>query len=144
MIIIKIIIDNDVVEKYNDYYFKNHPRAKKKPINKCIHPSINVWSIEPSIQMNTLKQAWKDFIIWFINDLGYTNMMLDNIDVIYDIYHPTKRRTDPDNFSPKFIHDGFVESGFWKDDDREHLHSLTIRCHVDKDHPRTEIEIITH
>lgn len=144
MNIIKIIIDNDVVDKYNEYYFTQHPRAKKKPIDKCIHPSINVWSIKPRIQMNALKQSWKEFIIWFINDLGYENMLLDNIDVVYDIYHPTKRRTDPDNFSPKFIHDGFVESGFWVDDDREHLHSLTIRCHVDKYYPRTEIEIITH
>lgn len=92
--------------------------------------------------MNALKQAWKNFIIWWIKDLGYENMKLNNVDIIYDIYHPTKRRTDPDNYTPKFIHDGFVESGFLVDDDREHLHSLTIRCHVDKDDPRTEIEVI--
>ena len=30
----KIIIDNNVVDKYNEYYFKQHPRAKKKQIEK--------------------------------------------------------------------------------------------------------------
>lgn len=139
--IIKIIIDNDVVERYNQYYFSQHPRAKKKQIDKPIHPSINQWCILPRIQMNSLKQSWKNFIIWHIKDLGYENMQLENVNVIYDIYHPTKRRVDPDNFTPKFIHDGFVESGFLFDDDREHLHSLTIRCHVDKNNPRTEITI---
>ena len=94
--------------------------------------------------MNEMKQSWKDFIIWWIKDLGYENRKLDNVEIIYDIYHPTKRRTDPDNYTPKFIHDGFVESGFLVDDDREHLHSLTIRYHVDKDNPRTEIEIVIY
>lgn len=139
---IKLILDTEVLERYNQYYFKQHPRATKKPIEKPFHPSINVWSIKPRLQMNALKQTWKVFTIWWINDLGYQNMKLDNVDIIYDIYHPTIRRTDPDNYSPKFLHDGFVESGFLIDDDREHLHSLTIRCHVDKNNPRTEIEII--
>ncbi len=94
--------------------------------------------------MNVLKQSWKNFIVWYIKDLGYENLKLDDVDIIYNIYHPTKRRTDPDNYTPKFIHDGFVESGFLLDDDREHLKSLTIRCHVDKNNPRTEIEIIQH
>ncbi len=94
--------------------------------------------------MNALKQSWKNFIVWYIKESGYENLKLDDVDIIYNIYHPTKRRTDPDNYTPKFIHDGFVESGFLLDDDREHLKSLTIRCHVDKNNPRTEIEIIQH
>lgn len=141
---IKLILNNAVIDKYNQCYFSQHPRASKRPIEHPYHPSINVWSIKPRIQMNALKQKWKDFVIWWIRDLGYENKQLDNVDVIYDIYHPTKRRTDPDNYTPKFIHDGFVESGFLVDDDREHLHSLTIRCHVDKENPRTEIEVIQH
>ena len=92
--------------------------------------------------MNAIKQSWKDFIVWWIKDLGYENRKLDNVEIIYDIYHPTKRRTDPDNYTPKFIHDGFVESGFLVDDDRDQLDSLIIRCDVDKDKPRTEMEIL--
>ena len=139
---IKLIIDNDVVERYNQYYFSQHPKAKNKAIEHSWHPSINVWSIKPRIQMNALKQSWKNFIVWWIKDLGYENMQLENVDIIYDIYHPTSRRADPDNYTPKFIHDGLVEAGFLVDDDREHLHSLTIRCHVDKSKPRTEIEVV--
>lgn len=138
---IKLILDNDVVNRYNQYYFSQHLRARKKPIEHPYHPSINIWSIKPRIQMNDLKQKWKDFIVWWINDLGYENLKLNSVDIVYDIYHPTKRRTDPDNYTPKFIHDGFVESGLLIDDDRDHLHSLTIRCHVDKYNPRTEIDI---
>ena len=130
------------MERYNNYYFSQHPKARKKQIDHPYHPSINLWSIKPRIQMNVLKQTWKNFIIWFIDDIGCTNLKLDDVDIMYDIYHPTKRRTDPDNYTPKFIHDGFVESGFLLDDDREHLKSLTIRCHVDKENPRTEITII--
>lgn len=139
---IKLIIDTNIVDRYNQYYFSQHPKAKKIQIEHPYHPSLNIWSIKPRFQMNALKQSWKNFIIWLIKDLGYENLHLDNVSITYDIYHPTKRRTDPDNYTPKFIHDGFVESGLLVDDDREHLHSLTIRCHVDKDNPRTEIEIL--
>lgn len=139
---IKLIIDTNIVDRYNQYYFSQHPKAKKIQIEHPYHPSLNIWSIKPRFQMNALKQSWKNFIIWLIKDLGYENLYLDNVSITYDIYHPTKRRTDPDNYTPKFIHDGFVESGLLVDDDREHLHSLTIRCHVDKDNPRTEIEIL--
>lgn len=139
--IVKLILDMDVVNRYNEYYFKQHPKAKKKPIEHPYHPSLNVYCIKPRIQMNAMKQQWKNFIIFWIKELGYENKKLDDVKIVYDIYHPTKRRTDPDNFTPKFIHDGFVEAGFLVDDDRNHLHSLTIRCHVDKENPRTEISI---
>lgn len=56
---IKLIIDNDVVEKYNQYYFSQHPKARKKAIEHSYHPSINIWMVLPRIQMNALKQKWK-------------------------------------------------------------------------------------
>lgn len=55
---------------------------------------------------------------------------------------PSKRRVDCDNTVPKFILDGFSESGFIIDDDGKHLHSLTLKTGYDKDNPRTEIKII--
>ena len=63
---IKLILDNDVVERYNQYYFSQHPKAKKKQIEHAYHPSINIWSIKPRTQMNALKQSWKNFIIWWM------------------------------------------------------------------------------
>lgn len=139
----KIIIDNEVIEKYNLYYFSLHPKAKKKPIEKPYHPSINQWCILPRIQMNALKQKWKDFGCWLIRELGYENMKLDSFDIILTVFFDSKRRHDVDNQVPKFILDSFTESGFIVDDDEKHLHSLTLKTGYDKEYPRTEIEIIT-
>ena len=51
---IKLILDTNVVDRYNEYYFSQHPKAKKKQIEHPYHPSINVWAIKPRIQMNAL------------------------------------------------------------------------------------------
>lgn len=92
--------------------------------------------------MNALKQKWKDFVVWWINDLGLANEKLDNFDIIVTVFFNSKRRHDVDNQVPKFILDGFSESGFIIDDDEKHLHSLTLRTNYDKENPRTEIEIL--
>lgn len=94
--------------------------------------------------MNALKQKWKQFGVWFIKELGYSNMKLDNFDIIITVFFETKRRHDADNQVPKFLLDAFTESGFIIDDDESHLHSLTLKTGYDKLNPRTEIEIITH
>lgn len=139
---IKIIIDTDVINRYNSYYFDIHPKARKKPIEKPYHPSINQWCILPRIQMNALKQKWKDFGCWLIKDLGYENMQLNSFDIILTVFFDSRRRHDVDNQTPKFLLDSFTESGFIVDDDEKHLHSLTLKTGYDKINPRTEIEII--
>ena len=130
------------MKKYNEYYFKLHPKAKKIPIDKPRHPSINTWCILPRIQMNALKQKWKDFGCWWIKELGYSDMKLDSFEIIITVFFDTKRRHDVDNQTPKFLLDSFSESGFIVDDDEKHLHSLTLKTGYDKEHPRTEIEIV--
>ncbi len=138
---IELILDNNVLEKYNAFYFKEHPKAKKVPIEHPYHPSINSWFILPRMQMNQLKQKWKDFIIWWIDDLGLTNKKLDNFSVEVIVYFNTKRRHDIDNQIPKFILDGFTESGFIVDDDEHHLTKLILSTGYDKDNPRTVIYV---
>lgn len=139
---ILITIDNNVLNKYNEYYHTLHPKARKKPIEHPYHPSINTWCILPRVQMNALKQKWKDFGCWLINDLGYSGMQLDNFDIVSTVFFNTKRRHDVDNQCPKFILDSFTESGFIVDDDEKHLHSLTMKTGYDKENPRTEILIL--
>lgn len=56
-------------------------------------------------------------------------------------YYGTNRRHDVDATTPKFLLDGFTESGFIVDDDYLHLKKITLECGVDKENPRTEIEI---
>ena len=134
----KLILDNELINKYSEYYFKLHPKAKKKPIDKPNHPSINQWCILPRIQMNALKQKWKDFGIWWINSLGLSEEKLCNFEVISTVYFNTKRRHDVDNTVEKFIFDSWSEAGFIIDDDEKHMHSLTLKTGYDKENPRTE------
>jgi Holliday junction resolvase RusA-like endonuclease len=142
--IIKLTLDQSVLDKYNKYYFLEHPKANKIPIEHPYHPSINTWIILPRIQMNALKQKWKDFVKFWMKLEKLENRQLDNFDIILTVYFNTKRRHDTDNQVPKFILDGFTESGFIVDDDEKHLHSLTLKTGYDKENPRTEIEVIVH
>ena len=73
---------------------------------------------------------------------GYTNLHIEKCEMKFTIYYGTNRRHDIDNGVPKFILDGFSESGFIVDDDSRHLTTLTLQCGYDKEKPRTEIEVI--
>lgn len=137
----KLILDNSVLSEYEKYYFSIHTKAKKKPIENPYHESINKWFIMRRPQMNALKQKWKDFCIWWINELGYQDLKLDKFEMTFTTYMPTKRRIDPDNTVPKFMLDGFSESGFITDDDGLHLKALTLKTGYDKNNPRTEIDV---
>lgn len=138
---IKLLINNDVLDSYSEYYFSVHPKAKKSPIKYPYHESINAWMIMKRPAMNNLKQKWKDFIKWFINEQGYSNLRINQCEISQTIYYPTNRRHDLDNSVPKFVLDGLVESGMIVDDDSKHITKLTLQCFTDKINPRTELNI---
>lgn len=140
---ILLIFDDNTLLEYEKYYFKLHPKARKKPIEHPYHESINKWFVMKRPMMNALKQKWKDFIIWLVENQGYTNLHIEECDMIFTSFYKTNRRHDVDNSCPKFILDGLSESGFILDDDSRHLKSLTLKCDIDKNRPRTEI-IITN
>lgn len=139
---ISLIINKDALDKYSEYYFNIHPKARKVPILHPYHESINVWMIMRRPMMNALKQKWKDFIKWFVGVRGYSNLHINKCEIEQTVFYPNNRRHDVDNTVPKFILDGFVESGMIVDDDFLHINKLTLSCGVDKEHPRTEIKII--
>ncbi len=136
---IKLVIDNSVLEAYEKHYFSIHTKAKKKPIEHPYHESINVWMIMKRPMMNALKRRWKDFIVWFIDNQGYSNLHIDKCELSFVTYYQTHRRHDVDNSIPKFLIDGLIESGFIIDDDSKHISKVTLECSVDTDNPRTEI-----
>lgn len=138
---LNLVLDQKVLDGYNTYYFKKYPRRSKAPIEHPYHESINKWFVMQRPQMNALKQRWKEFCIWWIGNLGLSGKNLDQFEMTFTTYMPTKRRIDPDNTVPKFILDGLVESGFIIDDDGRHLRSLTLKTDYDKERPRTEINI---
>ncbi len=140
----KLVMDKQVIDEYCDYYFSIHTRAWKKPIERPLHPSLNTWMILPRVQMNTLKQKWKDFGVWWIKKLGYDGLMLDKFAAEVTVYMPSRRRFDLDNHcNEKFLWDAFIEAGFIVDDDCDHLTSLLLKGGYDKENPRTEIIIRT-
>lgn len=138
---ILLTIDNDTLSRYAEYYFSIHTKAYKKPIQHPYHESINVWMIMQRPMMNALKQKWKDFIRWLVDEQGYSNLRIAKCEINQTVYYPNRRRHDVDNSTPKFIIDGLVESGMILDDDSEHLTKLTLECKTDIQNPRTEILI---
>lgn len=138
---ILLIIDNGVLDSYAEYYFSIHPKAKNKPIKHPYHESINTWMIMKRHAMNHLKQRWKDFIKWFVNEQGYANLRIEKCEISQTIFYPTNRRHDIDNSVPKFVLDGLVESEMIVDDDSKHITKLTLQCGYDPEHPRTELLI---
>ena len=139
---ILITIDNSVLERYNMFYFTEHPKAHKRPIPHPYHESINAWMIMKRPMMNALKQKWKDFIKWYVGEQGYANLRIGKCEIEQTVYYPNHMRHDADNSVPKFILDGFVDSGMIVDDDSEHITKLTLSCLVDTVNPRTELKII--
>lgn len=138
---IKLVIDNKVLDRYAEYYFTEHPKARLYPIKHPFHESINTWMVMRRPMMNGLKQKWKDFIKWFVDDQGYSNLRISRCEISQTIYYDTNRRHDLDNGVPKFILDGLVESGMIVDDDSKHITKLTLQCATDTERPRTELRI---
>lgn len=139
--VIKLVIDNQSLDLYSKYYFKQHPRARKSPIPFSHHPSINQWMIMKRPQMNATKQKWKDFMVWVVSQYELTDKKINKCEMRFVTYFETHHRHDNDNNSPKFILDGLTESGLIVDDDSEHVNPLILECYVDKENPRTEIYI---
>lgn len=91
--------------------------------------------------MNALKQKWKEFVVWLINDAGLSDMKINRCEILQKVYFPTTRRADIDNTVPKFILDGLVESGMVVDDSYDHITKLVLEAGYDKESPRTELTI---
>lgn len=138
---IKLVITEATLLQYEEHYFALHPRAHKKPIAHPYHESINQWMIMKRPMMNALKQKWKDFIVWFVDQQGYANLRIEECEISFRTYYGNNRRHDPDNSCPKFLIDGLCEGGLLVDDDSKHIARIVLECYVDEQNPRTEIII---
>lgn len=134
---ILLTIDSDTLKRYNDYYFSIHTKAKKAPLSNPYHESINVWMVKRRPAMNALKGKWKDMIKWFVEDQGYSNLLIDKCEITQRVFYPNNRRHDVDNSVPKFILDGLVEGKMIADDDCKHIVRLILECGTDSNNPRT-------
>ncbi|MFZ2992538.1 MAG: hypothetical protein WA061_02370 [Microgenomates group bacterium] len=134
-----IIINNDILEKYNKYYFELYPKRRVVPIKKPIPPSLNVWMVMPRFKMNAQKQAWKEFGLWLVEYYNLTNKKINKCRITIEYFFDSKRRHDADNYTPKNLFDSFTQAGLLLDDDFNHVESLTIKGNYSKENPRVEI-----
>lgn len=107
---------------------------------KDIPPSINEF-IGNSRNFNYYrkeKQKWHWLIKAAIKEKP--PKPIDKAIVHIKYYFPDNRRRDPDNYSGKMILDPLVREGIIADDSFKHIR-LVLSAYVDKDRPRTEIEI---
>lgn len=136
-----ISITPEWVEKFEEEYFRVHRQAKKRPIGSPYHPSLNSWIALTRLQKNKLKQNWKDFIVFIMDESGLSDKQVDVCTIECITYYKTNRGHDVDNSVPKFILDGLTASGFLIDDNYKHIAELTMSVDIDKDNPRTDLII---
>lgn len=138
---INLIIDNDVLDKYHEYYFKQYPKRKKKPIEKSIPPSLNKFTSMIRMAQNDLKQKYKEFAIWLSNYYNISNLNLEKSCITYTFYFKDRRRRDYDNLllTPKLLNDGFVSAGVFVDDSGDKLSLVFAPFKWDKTNPRVEM-----
>jgi len=140
---INIIINKEIIEKYNEYYFERYPGRRVKPIEKPIPPSLNRFIGMRRMSQNAIKQKYKEFAIWLSGYYKIDNLNIDKAIFEYTFFFPDHRRRDFDNLllSPKFFNDGFVLAGVISDDNGEKLKLEFNSFQYDKENPRVEIFI---
>ena len=151
----QIVIDKGIMQKYGEYFFKEHPRARNHPLAKfnsknkeqgsVFPPSLNEMTNNPNrLAQNGMKQRWKEFIKWICEEENIVDWKLKKAKVSYRWIFPDKRRRDLDNLVMhiKIINDGFTESGVWEDDCFGKIYlNLDTEFHYKKDNPKIIIDI---
>lgn len=123
---------------------------KVKIVINDIPPSLNKYLNMHWAKRNETKKDWKKYIVESILKSGLTLIKSNDIIITITYYFKTKASHDFDNYSGKWIMDGlkldpkskYGNVGLILDDSSKHIKELRIRFGVvDKDNPRTEIEL---
>lgn len=138
---LKIVIDKDMLDEYNNIYFSRYPYRKKPLIEDVIPPSLNVWSNMNRDQKNNLKQKWNNFGEFVVMKHGFENKKIERCRITWNYYFSTKHRRDTDNYTCKQISDSLVSSGVLVDDNYTIVNPTILQIFYDKENPRTEINI---
>ena len=54
----KLVLDQPLVDEYCEEYFRQHPRAKKKPIERPILPGLNQLLVWGRMKVQSQKKTW--------------------------------------------------------------------------------------
>ena len=104
-----------------------------------IPPSLNQILRMHYHKRNNEVERWAALVAFF-NNKKPKNLEKAKVRLTY--FFPDKRRRDPDNYAGKVIMDGLVGAGIIKDDSFSNI-ILEIEGDVDKQNPRTEIEVVS-
>lgn len=88
------------------------------------------------------KQRWHWLIKAALQKVKKPPFPYKKVAVKITYYFKDERRRDLDNFPGKFLFDPLVAEGIIVDDSFRYVKKIELEAFVDKENPRTEIEII--
>ena len=154
--VITVRFDKDMLKGFSGYdtenpdeYFKEHPRAKKPPMDSLwkksrngLIPSINLFINCPNrVIQNTWEQHLKEYCEYCMEQQGIKHDYIDECIVLVVQFKPTRSESDVNNVYTKPFIDAMVERELLIDDNYK-----IVRLHheysvVDKKDPHSEIRI---
>ena len=105
-------------------------------LNEIIDASKSHWSV-----YREMKETYTQLVAWEVIRQKIPNLGYADFEILWIM--PNKRE-DKDNIQAgqKFIFDGIVEAGRWKNDGWKQIGKVNHDFAIDKHNPRVEIEII--
>ena len=105
-----------------------------------IPPSLNRFAGRQNYhEYREKKELWKNWVCFSCIPRPKRPMEQAKVTITY--FFPDMKRRDPDNYCGKMILDGLTAAGIIVDDDFGHIDLTIRRGGVDRENPRTEVEI---
>jgi len=104
---------------------------KQRIVIEGVPPTINTMLTKHWRTYKRHKDEWK--ATTYYTALSQKIKPFKNpVSITIELNFKDKRRHDPDNYTPKFIHDGLVEAGVLEDDSFKEIKELTIKEGTEK------------
>jgi len=124
-----ILFNQELVDKYKDYYFKKFPRRTKYDISPtCV--SLNKFTAMIRMSQAAEKVKYAEFCQYVLEYYNVPKLNLTNTHLTLIYKWKDKRRRDYDNFccmSLKYNMDQMVKYGLLKDDSFEIVRGVDLR-----------------
>lgn len=124
-----ILFNQEIVDKYKDYYFKKYPKRTKLDISPtCL--SLNKFTAMIRIMQAAEKIKYAEFCQWVLEYYNVPKLNLTKCKLTLKYQWKDKRRRDYDNFaciSLKYNMDQMVKYGLLIDDNFDVVTGIDLR-----------------
>lgn len=122
---VRILFNQEIVDKYRDYYFKKYPKRKKFDI-KPTTLSLNQFTAMVRMVQAGEKVKYHEFALWVLENNKIPKLKLKNCSVHIHFTWGDNRRRDFENYSvvAKFYNDAFTEYGLLEDDSFKQINGV--------------------